>query len=575
MADNDCTKICVCDEVIRAKITEPVLKVHMTEVISMNETGGSNACSGGVFIVDVVPVNSSDVVSIDWLTDPSGKQIVNGFSTDTTDVRIFVEWDGAGPSWSGDCFINTLLIANPTEIASSRRFAGSAVLDITGLIEIEAEHECGAKHTISVDLQGNGPTITSVNFVNGYPGSQTEVKENDTFDVEVHFDPSGSEASHVEIADYGCSKFNTIDLSTTELVWGTTHTATITITIDNTSLTPTLLPVRIRGRNSFGTFGPFVDSDTSGVVDGFNVLLCNDTVPTFNNNGTNFPTNQLAFKGNETGTQNVEVINSTSVSYSSPTSEFTIDSPSVYGISKTITCTNPGTYNDSTPNFAISASRAANDTTASFSTNVEVADTAPLITVTQPQARLRSSQAGETYTITATGDQNIANTPLIALDVPVSGTWQGAGFIGSLKSWTRMILIEDGDASGIASWSFISVPTNRAGIPATIIGDQNVGGFLPRTITIAAWPNREVNIGTRVSDASKVFCENLSKGGDGANGGTDFTYSPNVDNELDMFTICDPSGVANVTGDLWFNKDQPNAVSNTGGTAQVIIWETV
>ncbi|MHA1470633.1 MAG: hypothetical protein ACTSSP_08760, partial [Candidatus Asgardarchaeia archaeon] len=71
---------------------------------------------------------------------------------------------------------------------------------------------------------------------------------------------------------------------------------------------------------------------------------------------------------------------------------------------KTISCQNPGNYNDNTINFRAVATKTINDTSNTYNLIVEVADTVPIITVAQPQSRLRSSDFGEDYVITATSN---------------------------------------------------------------------------------------------------------------------------------------------------------------------------
>jgi hypothetical protein len=160
------------------------------------------------------------------------------------------------------------------------------------------------------------------------------------------------------------------------------------------------------------------------------------------------------------------------------------------------------------------------------------------------------------------------------LTIPVSGTWQGSGFVGGPLIYTQDILITDNDNKGTAAWDWDgTVPLNRAGIPATISGSEVVAGFIARTLTIAAWPNRQVDIGTTVVNVNNLIVENLSKGGSGPNGGTIFSYSNVIDNALDEYTILDNSDNVDPNGNVWYNKDLNNAVSNTTGNAKIIIEE--
>jgi hypothetical protein len=90
------------------------------------------------------------------------------------------------------------------------------------------------------------------------------------------------------------------------------------------------------------------------------------------------------------------------------------------------------------------------------------------------------------------------------INVPVSGTWQGTGFEGGPKVFTRNIRIADADASGSGDWAWAaSPPTNNAGMAALIDGEEVVGGFLPRNATLEAF-GTETTISTEVTDTSKL-----------------------------------------------------------------------
>jgi hypothetical protein len=262
----------------------------------------------------------------------------------------------------------------------------------------------------------------------------------------------------------------------------------------------------MNSRNSFGTIGNMANTnDGGGVIDAVNLVNCNDIIPSFVDGAITFPGGQSAFKGNEVGSKNTTVNNYSSVVYSSPNGDFTVANTTVYELDKTITCTNPGTYNDSTNNFRIIASRAANGTSATFNKIIEVADIAPVVTVTQPIARLRSSAAGIDYVITATANQNLAGAPDLNVPVgPVAGTWQGAAFVGGAKVWTRSIRIVDGNAAGTAAWAWATIaPTNRAGLSATITGNEVVGGFASRILVLDAFAT-QTQLDTIVTDTSKL-----------------------------------------------------------------------
>lgn len=144
-----------------------------------------------------------------------------------------------------------------------------------------------------------------------------------------------------------------------------------------------------------------------------------DLVPSIILNNITYPSSQGAFKDSEVGLINITVNNYSTVSYSSPTDDFSIVSPSIYSQEKTIICNNPNIYNDSIDNIRVFATRSENGTSYSYDFVVEVADTAPVINVYHSEVALRSTEAGYSYVIHANSNQKLANSPNIS--IPVSG----------------------------------------------------------------------------------------------------------------------------------------------------------
>lgn len=152
------------------------------------------------------------------------------------------------------------------------------------------------------------------------------------------------------------------------------------------------------------------------------------------------------------------------------------------------------------------------------------------------------------------------------------GTWLGAGFTGSGRTWTRTLAVSDADEKGTWTWGAVSATSYKGETIDVITGDQTyvIGGFVKRTITVSAWPNREAAIGTDVVDTSKLQCSNLSVGGSGS---LNFTFKASVVNENYKYTITNPSGVYNANGNLFYNCDLINSVSNVSGTMTIEIEE--
>jgi len=222
-----------------------------------------------------------------------------------------------------------------------------------------------------------------------------------------------------------------------------------------------------------------------------------------------------------------------------------------------------------------SSSRSSSSRSSSSSSSCSSANPIFQVSVVVPQARLRSGgnagTAVQNYVITIVSTQNLLYAPTL---VAPYGTWLGAGFVGLTTTWTRTLAVHDDDLKGVHTWGAISATNYSSQTITTITGDDTytLGGFVSRTLTVSAWPNREAAIGTAVSDTSKLRCTNLSVG---YSGSLNFSYKNSVVNENYKYTITNPSGVANAAGNLFYNCDLINSVSNVSGTAQIEIEEVV
>lgn len=537
---------------------------------------GSIDRQGWIYVTDL-DGQSGGIVS-DKLWQDAGQTVIQSGTSDTLDIEIDIKASYpliSVATMSGTEEFNVISATLP-RAGDGSHYTGtvnySLVSDPTYDIKVEVttpndnDDACGIGACDNVFVGFDSPPeLLTLFFTGGYPGSQTELKAGDTYQISGTTDKP-ADAIRILNVDAGT-------LQTLNFAEGTSFTVTMTIANRGTSVQA--LAAEGQARNSSGGFGSTRTTDElGGSADGTDLVNLNNIFPTFVDNGTVFPGGQTAFKGVEVGTQSTTVNDGDTAAYTSPHGDFSITDPGVLATVKTITCTNPGDYNDSADNFRIAANRAANDADATFNKQIEVADVAPSLTVTQPQTRLRADTPAVPYLITATADQNIIAAPVVT--IPVSGNFTGGAFVGGSKVWTRTIEIEDGDTTGIAGWGLTGTIENNAGTTSTsITGDENVGGFVSRQLVVAAWTVRQTEIGHNVVDTAKLLCENLSKGGDGANGGTDFDYLNTLTNTLDSFAITSPSGVLNTTGDLWYNLDLANAVSNTTGTAIIILEETI
>jgi len=527
--------------------------------------------NGAVFITDV---SATGVGNVGDKTYEDGYTLT-GFSTDTdlitVEVLAFTGYSHYVPRLS----INGNDI-DPSDLSlnSQGHWVGSIAIDLNGASELSAEHEDNPEpYTVPVTVAA-GAQVTDLQFTDGYPGSQTELKEGDTFNITFTTDVA---CDRVEVVNYQAAQ-----AQTTSLTPGTSHTVAITIS-DRGSGTIAEQTVRIRCRAESNNFwGDYVvatdfhTGDASGTVE-----LNNDypVISSISQGNIDYPASQEAIKDSESVTVNHTISFPTgtgTVAYDSPNSQLSIANSSTYEPAKSATRI-AGNYNISINNFRVVATKTTNAASTTRQAVVYIAHSDQVINISTPYTRLRSSNAGESYSITIASSQRLIEAPTLDDLGAGEGTWQGAGFTGGPSNWTRSMLVADSDTKGTFTFTNLS-STNLAGKVVTVINsgaDYVLGGFTQRTLTVAAWPNREASIGTQVYDTSKLVCENLSKGGGGPNGGTIFTYSTDTTNEVDKFTITEPTGVANPTGNLWFNKDQANAVSNTSGEAAVILEETV
>lgn len=342
----------------------------------------------------------------------------------------------------------------------------------------------GATDTISIttDLP---PELLTLSFTGGYPGSQTELKDGDTFNITGTTDVS---ANAIEIDAYGASD------STQLLTFATGTSFTVTVTIGDRGTSTQALPIRARARNVAGAFGSQAytnGNDPGNTVDGQDRVNLNNLYPSVNIGSVTYPASQQALKNSEQATVVNTISSYDTVVYDSPNGDLSITSTTIFQNPKTVTRI-AGSYNISTNNFRITANRAANDATTIDQDVVNIANVAATISVTEPAARLRSGGNDGTsiqnHTITITGNQ-------LLLDAYVDADSGGGTFTGSWSgsapdaTWTRVLQVHDDDTKGTYTWQN-PYATNMAGIATTAItgNDEYVlGGFVQRSLTFAAF----------------------------------------------------------------------------------------
>jgi hypothetical protein len=518
---------------------------------------------GGVFITNIQP-SGTGVVDITWKSGVIGKQIVESVDTDTELLVVTVEWDGIAYDWNGEVSVNGQVITNGQAISSdSRRFYGSVNIDLNGSDSIIALQDTGTGTKVPVTLQGVGPSITQAIFINGYPGSQTEVKANDTFDVEITFDGSGSEPVSVQVDNYGAAKSGNYPIT-----WDANHKATITITIDSTSNSVQDLAARLSAKNSFGTYGSKVQTDDGGSVDGTNTVKCNDLHPSITFGSITYSSGLDALKNSETADVSVTTSNLDSISYTSPNSELSISNPSTIENTKTVTRV-AGDYNVTTANLQAHAIRTNNDAHTTVTTVVYIANILPTVVVTENSSRFQKDPNGKNYTVTLSSNQRLRTLPTLTAPEgtlsSITGSIPGSNF-------TATITVYDTNTNGLYTWQSLTAE-NLAGLTQTTIDTNGsnddtyiIGGFTERDIYFDPQA-AEASLGTHVSDTSKLVAVDKDL--------IAMTFYGDLDDHSRGYSITEPSNTINPTGNILYWNDVMERENNTTGLSFIRIREDV
>ena len=363
--------------------------------------------------------------------------------------------------------------------------------------------EDGANWSTIVDAD-TPAVIQSAEFTGGYPGSQTELKAGDTFDVSIVTDvPIVS----VQVDNYGALQAGIFSVS------GTNVGFTATIADRGTSLQN--LGMRIRVVKATGSTSGNYLSESHGSVNGKDLVALNNLYPSVSFGAITYPASQSAIKS----TESASVINTATydtIVYSSPNGELTVTSPTTFQNPKTVTYL-AGTYNILTPNLDVSVNRAANDATSTAQTTVYIANTPATLSVSHA-AKMRSGgndgTSAQNYTITINANgQRLLSAP--TLGIGGGGTWLGGGFswTSGATTFTRSLQVTDDMYKSDYTWGAIS-GTNLAGIvTSTNSGTTQYvfSGFVERTISVPPF-GWQGNINVEVRDYSRLSATGVSGG---------------------------------------------------------------
>lgn len=514
---------------------------------------------GGVFIVDVLPQGSGD---------NTGDRVMSedGFSVDTfttTTNKLIVKLIGiTGSSNYRPIITVNGVVASMIQKPDAPTWDGTATVEIEANAESELEivaiHEDGASAT-ATGIMDSAPVVTAATFTGTYPGTQTELKANDVMSVAF--------TSDQPVVGYEISDLGALVAASGSLTSGVEHTLN-NLKIANRGNTTASHGFNIRVRKASGAWSAWYRTDSAGTTELEHVVKLNNLFPKVTVDTVTYPTGRTAIKSGESAVVKHVITNADAYNYTSSNATVTIPNSTVYAPNKTVDYLT-GNYNDSIENVTIRATKTSNNAVTTKGVIVNIANVAPVVVITLPAARLRSGGNNGTvvqkHTITMTSNQSLAKVP--TLNAP-EGTWDVADWKpnATRKVWTRSLQVHDSAAKGSFTFNTLKIE-NTAGLSQTDIGsgaDYTLGGFVFRTLTIAAYPNRSGVIGTEVANTDKLRCSNLSKG---SSGSLNFTYQAEEIDAVNKYTI--------KSDNLWYNCDAPNSTSNTSGLMTVELEEVV
>ncbi|MNF35463.1 hypothetical protein D3C84_163330 [compost metagenome] len=522
------------------------------------QTGGLLGC---VYITDVEPANPIDNVGNKVKTADSHTMV--SCSTSTQIVRITVEAIAGPGAFTPVITLNGAVNVPMVRVGTDGvLFRGTATIDLNTLgsapYAVVAEHGDGGDAQVTIAMD-SAPGVDTARFTGGYPAGQTEVKAGDVLSINFSTD---SAVVAYEIKDAGA-----FVAASGNLTPGTIHTVAGLVVADRGNLSQNL-GFQLRVKKASGTWSPWFNTASSGTqADGVSYVKLNNIYPVITMGTITYPLGKEALDSGNVAVINHTVVNANGYTYSSPGAQLTVTNPAVFEAAKSVTQLG-GTYNESIANFQLVARRTSNGASTVATAVVKIASVAPQVSVSTPAARLRSGgnngTAAQDHTVTLTSNQALVEAP--SLNVP-EGTWKGNWTPDVTKKiWTRLLTIHDDDDKGTFSFNSLSAKSLSGRVVTTLQGsaDYVIGGFVFRTLTVPAYPNRQVAIGTKVVDTAKLRCSNLSKG---ATGSLNFTYQATQSPAADRYTV--------LTENTWYNADNANATSNTGGTMQIELEEAI
>jgi hypothetical protein len=527
------------------------------------QSNGSIAISGTVASTFTSWVRVSDLASTGGSTISSkvyldaGSNFLIRATTDKAPISVFVKSLYPSASLSSGSTVYSQLTAD-SDTDSYSGYINMTVSEVTSSITASVYSPygiLGESYHFDVLLSA-APEVTLVTFGTngvtpaGYPGAQTEFQSTNT--VSVYW------TADKPVYTIQVQAGNGFASQTVSGIGGATS-GTFTATTNYTGTTQQKSYITIRAANSAGAYGAYLSSwptNPTGGTEGLQWMYANNLAPSFSFSNIVYPATQSALKSSETADIIVTVSDFDTISYTSPGSEVSIPSSTTYSSTKTVTRIG-GTYNISTNNYQISATRSANAKTNTYQNVIFIANTTASCTVTEPATRLRSggndSTSEQSHIITATFNQQMSgtihisgsHTPSVSNSQFALSGWNTAAWTGGTSVFNRTLKVHDNDTKGTYNWitgSSVYIGKNLAGISTTTFTSDatyTLGGFVARDVSFATFA-QDANINVAVTDYSKVTAATWTASGNTA---VKMTTQGDQTNLVEGYTIGASTGV--------------------------------
>lgn len=372
----------------------------------------------------------------------------------------------------------------------------------------------GPGYTTSSDIPVmRGPQITNMT-VGSYPGSQTELKNNDKITITCEFDTMN--VNRMVFSGQGWS--NGSDQTKTTTV--SNMSASAEFTINNSSITTGNEYEFYMGayKNGHHT-GHFEYDSGTYVSDAFmngQTIIINNQGPTYGGFNVVYPDNtgsggyaQQALKN----TEDADVTIIASNVGANPTYQYSSNGQlsipdQAYSATKTVSrISNSTGWNDSSYNYTLQVTRAENNKTTQTSLVVKIADTNPQITVT-PNNNNRMQSGGndgttiKDHNIRMNSDQPLLQAP--TLTAP-HGDLTAFSWSSGTETFNATMSVSDNYNKGVHTWGALEAVNLAGRVVTNITGNDTYefGGFRSRDVTLEAFKN-EATIDVLWTDYNKI-----------------------------------------------------------------------